>query len=191
MKRFTRVAAVAAAVLAAAAASSVPAQASTPGVLYNLASGWCADLPNYGPEYGTNVYEYWCDGSSNDNQQWSFDYDGNTYYGMPAFTIRNIKSGQCMDVPNYGPVDPGTQVGMYTCSPGRVDNQEWVFQASSDYPGYGVLMNVQTLLATTPTLCLDVANWGGERNGLPLTVYNCYGSGWAYGGTDDHLWKLV
>ncbi|WP_395298090.1 RICIN domain-containing protein [Kitasatospora hibisci] len=79
---------------------------------------------------------------------------------------------------------------MYTCSPGSGDNQEWVFQPSSDYPGHGVLMNVQTLVPTTPTPCLAVANWGGERNGLPLTVYDCCGSGWAYGGTGDHLWTL-
>ncbi|MFD4911462.1 RICIN domain-containing protein [Kitasatospora purpeofusca] len=188
-----RLIAVAATVAAALVVSPVPAaHASAVGVIWNYASYWCADLPDAGPTLNSYVYEHpSCNPTSNDNQAWAIDYTGDLYSeGLPAFTIRNVKSGQCMDLPGTDAVARGTRVWMHDCDRTFNDNQQWVYQPYDAYPGFGLVMNVKTLLDPSPTLCLDVDGWGGQQTGLPLTVYTCTGYGWANNGTDDHLWSI-
>lgn len=165
---------------------------NTTSILRNVASNWCADLPDYGPTQNSYVYEYPCNSSSGDNMLWTFTYTGNTVR-VPGpngtierytFLLRNTKSGQCMDLPDTGAAPAGTRVWMHSCTAGSGDNQEWVrWYGPGDDSSHPYYLNVRS------GLCLDVDGWGGPQNGLPLTVFYCYGSGYPNNGSDDHLWS--
>ncbi|MFI1105956.1 RICIN domain-containing protein [Streptomyces melanogenes] len=100
------------------------------------------------------------------------------------FLIRNVKSGQCMDLPDTGANPASTQVWMHDCIPAG-DNQEWYALPGPSGSSYYVNL--------ASNLCLDVpgsALDGTDRtSSTPLTIYTCWHDGWAYDGADDHLWR--
>ncbi|OAR23994.1 hypothetical protein A8W25_16120 [Streptomyces sp. ERV7] len=100
------------------------------------------------------------------------------------FLIRNVKSGQCMDLPDTGANPATTQVSMHDRVPVG-DNQEWYALPGASGGSYYVNL--------ASNLCLDVPGWahdGTDRNSsTPLTIYPCRHEGWAYDGADDHLWR--
>jgi len=172
------------------------AQASSgfDSVMANSWTGRCADLPNYSSvPVNTPVTQFDCNLSiTRDNQVWHFIPAG-TYQGLTLYEIQNVKSGLCLDLPNYGSNPPGTHVSVYTCAPNQtIDNQQWflVDQGLNNSDGY----YSYEVVNLASNLCLDVANWASDfsdwDNGLPLTIYNCYNPAWANGGFDDHLWEF-
>ncbi|WP_180357003.1 RICIN domain-containing protein [Streptomyces sp. TLI_146] len=155
---------------------------------YNVATGWCVDLPNYGATYNSNVYQYPCDYTSADNQQWELVPTRSVNVGgtlQDLFLIRNVKSRQCMDLPSTGDNPATTPVWMHNCISSG-DNQEWFVMPGNSGGWYYVNL--------ASNKCLDVPGWahdGTDRgNGSPLTIYPCWHEGWAWDGADDHLWIL-
>ncbi|OAR22806.1 hypothetical protein A8W25_24860 [Streptomyces sp. ERV7] len=155
---------------------------------YNVATEWCADLPNYGATYNSYVYQHACDYTSGDNQQWeivptrSVDVGGTR---QDLFLIRNVKSRQCMDLPGSGANPATTPIWMHKCI-ATDDNQEWFFMPGNSGGWYYVNL--------AANMCLDVPGWardGSDKgNPNPLTIYPCWDKDWAFDGADDHLWIL-
>jgi hypothetical protein len=90
-------------------------------VIVNHKDGLCMDLPNYGAEpAGTQIEEYPCDRTKNDNQLWWLDPrpDG-TYW------IRDYASGLCIDVPGVGTGREDARLEQYGCSTNTKDDFRW------------------------------------------------------------------
>jgi hypothetical protein len=175
-------------------------------MLRNYATNGCADLPNYGSvPANTRVTQYTgCTTSeSADNQDWHKLFTRRSPDGVQLFELVNDKNpSMCLDLPNYGPDPAGTAVSVYPCataSPGT-DNQEW-YEGEVSVNGVDLGTAIMNYMSTPgfPTqaspenaMCLDVSGWasnGTDRgNGKPLTIYNCFNSGWDTFGWDDHIW---
>jgi len=154
--------------------------------LYNNSTGKCADLPNFGwNPADTPVTQYTCTLGSGDNQMWDMQQT-RTVNGLALFQFVNVKSGYCLDLPDYGAVPAGTRLSTYACSTDpAADNQEWYLNDVTLDGGYEII-NYQD------NLCLDVAGlarFGTDRaDDLPLTVYTCYTTADGY---DDHIWRFL
>ncbi|GAB6898970.1 hypothetical protein JCM9957A_20600 [Kineosporia succinea] len=162
---------------AAAAARTSTTTAAGPvyktvGVIRNLMTHYCADLPGRTGSVAENalVAQYTCDGSTNDNQvyQTVTQADG-------TFLLRNLRSGWCLDVNGGGAVAKGTVVNTHKCLLGSSDNQ--MFRKEAHGSGF-FLVNVKS------NLCLNVSNPDGVDNkvlGMRLTLFPCSTN-------DDHIW---
>ncbi|CAM5607832.1 Ricin B lectin domain-containing protein OS=Streptomyces griseorubiginosus OX=67304 GN=AQJ54_40375 PE=4 SV=1 [Streptomyces griseorubiginosus] len=80
-------------------------------LLKNLATGMCADLPQYGKgSVGGVIDQYDCQAGVSDNQEWDLKVVGTPKgpHGARLFTISNDTDHLCMDIPWYGvePVGP-------------------------------------------------------------------------------------
>ncbi|GLY28864.1 RICIN domain-containing protein [Kineosporia sp. NBRC 101731] len=169
----TQPAAAAAAARSSATTAAGPAY-KTVGVIRNLMTHYCADLPGRTGSVAENalVAQYTCDGSSNDNQvyQTVTQADG-------TFLLRNLKSGWCLDVNGGGAAAKGTVVNTHKCLLGSADNQMF----RKEFHGSGFfLVNVKS------NMCLNVSNPDGVDNkvlGMRLTLFPCSTQ-------DDHLWTF-
>ena len=183
------IAAVLAATTAAPASAAPHALLIGPVNLVNQWTGKCADLPGFGAAApGTQVTQYNCDFTDNDNQQYKI-VPTRTAGSLSLVEFQNIKSNnQCLDLPGYDSVPSGTLVSIFPCAadPAR-DNQEWYL---NDVTGRGDY----EIVNYKGGLCLDVSGWASDGsdmgNGTPLDVYPCYNPGWGNNGFDDHLWNL-
>lgn len=147
---------------------------ATVGVIRNLMTHYCADLPGRTGSVEENVVvaQYTCDGGSNDNQvyQTVTQPDG-------TFLLRNLKSGWCLDVDGSGSVAKGTGVNTHNCLLGSQDNQMF----RKEYQGDGFF-----LVHVKSGLCLNVSNPDGVDNKvleLRLTLFPCSTD-------DDHVWTF-
>jgi hypothetical protein len=142
------------------------------GVIRNLTTGQCVDLPDSGvPAAGSSINEYTCTPGTGDNQ----DFQMVEQFGQVM--IRNLKSNLCLDLPGTGRVGKGTVVTVGYCQAGDSDNQ--MFRAEAQGRGY-YLVNVKS------GLCLDVSGaTDSERDklGQPLTLFPCSPD-------DDHVWTV-
>ncbi|MEV0682130.1 RICIN domain-containing protein [Actinosynnema sp. NPDC050436] len=128
-----RTAAATAAVLAVVApppavAQDVPMPPLGLFLLRNVETGYCADLPFFGPGTLDGPVNQWhCRPGSQDNQVWqrvdSADSAG-------SFALRNIAGGLCMDVPYYDAVPTGTPISQYHCDADTDDNQSFTLRPS-------------------------------------------------------------
>lgn len=88
----------------------------------NVMDAKCLDLPGYGAAGGaTNVTEFPCNGTDQDNQLWWFDkqQDG-------TFWIRNFASdNQCLD--SYANNEDNKNLIVWPCAPENLNNHEWIF----------------------------------------------------------------
>ncbi|MFB6393888.1 RICIN domain-containing protein, partial [Polymorphospora sp. 2-325] len=109
---------------------------------------------------GDPVIQYTCDNTDADNQRWYVDYRP----GFSSFTIRNAKSGLCVDLPGTATPANGTALIQRTCIPSPNDNQLFYFEDE-------LLRNVKG------DSCV-----GG--NGAALGIYSCLTA-------DDHWWQLL
>ncbi|WP_159043269.1 RICIN domain-containing protein [Streptomyces sp. NBRC 110028] len=97
-------------------------------LLRNAVTGRCADIPGYGKgEVDGKIQQYYCDGTSADNQLWNFEvrYKDKGPASANLFQIRNVKDGLCMDLPYYGGAEHGDEVTEYHCDGTTKDNQLW------------------------------------------------------------------
>jgi hypothetical protein len=82
----------------------------------NMNSGKCLDVPNGSTAAGVELQQWTC--WSGDMQQWAlFQAGGN------SFTIRNLRSGLCVDVKNWG--GAGAALQQWDCNGLAV--QTWQF----------------------------------------------------------------
>ncbi|MEV7230027.1 RICIN domain-containing protein [Polymorphospora sp. NPDC051019] len=153
---------------AARSNSTIDATSAGPFNLYNPVTGRCMDLAGPGASGpGSAVIQATCDNSEADTQQWYLDYRP----GFSSFSLRNAKSGLCLDLPGTGAPANGTALIQRTCMPSPNDNQlfyyedEWIRNVKGDR-------------------CVDVVGLGTGGNGAALAIYDCLAA-------DDHWWQLL
>lgn len=132
-------------------------------LLKNVATGKCADLPNFGKGQATGpVNQYICRPTDTDNQLWDLkvtDSDGGPG-GASLFVVKNRQDGLCLDLPYYSSVSPGTKVSEFYCDGTNADNQLWWLDPRPE--GYWI-RNVAS------NLCLSV--FGGRNAGDDARLY--------------------
>ncbi|MCD5310243.1 RICIN domain-containing protein [Kineosporia babensis] len=152
--------------------AKAPAPLASMGIIRNLATGQCIDLPAADvPAVGTAVNQYNCIPGPNDNQ----DFELVEQFG--ELMLRNLKTNYCLDLPGTGSVKPGAVVIVSPCQSGDTENQ--MFRAEPQTDGY-YLRHVKS------GLCLDVDGAGDDERNRPgqlLTVYTCSPD-------DDHIWTV-
>jgi Ricin-type beta-trefoil lectin domain len=151
------------------------------GVLIkNKVTGFCVDIPGYGPGMVDGpVQAGACNGSNKDNQRWDLvvRQKGAGPNGADLFVVRNAKDGYCLDLPNYGPAETSSHVTEWYCHPGSVDNQMWYLTKKSASEFW-----IRNMASRGE--CLDVAgDPGSEALNAPLTIFPCSLN-------DDHLWSF-
>ncbi|MBT0768518.1 RICIN domain-containing protein [Kineosporia sp. J2-2] len=157
----------------ASSAGGAAGNVVTVGVIRNLITGFCADLPGRAAaDENVLVRQNTCAPGASDNQQFQTvaAADG-------TFLLRNVASGWCLDVDGSGSVESGTVVNTHGCLPGSQDNQMFRKQAQGN--GF-FLVHVKT------GMCLNVSNPYGVDNkvaDLKLTLYACSAK-------DDHIWTF-
>lgn len=138
------------------------------GVIKNLNTGLCVDLPDVGvPAAGGAISEYDCIPGSGDNQDFQSVAVGNQVW------LRNLKTNYCLDLPGSGSVDPLTVVLASPCVQGSSDNQ--MFRAKAKGDGF-TFVNVKS------NLCLGVAD--PEHDNHNLVVATCSGGG-------NQIWTIA
>lgn len=96
------------------------------GILHNLVTGQCADLPDSDvPAVGTVVNQYNCIPGATDNQ----DFELVEQFG--ELMIRNLKTNYCLDLPGTGSVPQGSMVVVGPCQSGPTDNQMFRAEAQA------------------------------------------------------------
>ncbi|MEV0398312.1 RICIN domain-containing protein [Polymorphospora rubra] len=144
--------------------SIVDTTSAGPFNIYNPVTGKCMDLVGAGAgRPGDPVIQYTCDNTDADNQRWYVDYRR----GFSSFTIRNAKSGLCVDLPGTAAPEDGTALIQRTCTPSPNDNQLFYFEDE-------LLRNVKG----------DSCVAGAGGNGAALGTFICLGA-------DDHWWQLL
>jgi hypothetical protein len=91
-------------------------------LIRNVKDGYCLDLPDYGAQpSATKVSEYYCNGTTGDNQLWWLDERADGVYW-----IRNYSSDHlCLDVDGQRPTANDVPLIIFTCS--DTDDQWWYF----------------------------------------------------------------
>ncbi|MEC3993805.1 RICIN domain-containing protein [Actinacidiphila sp. DG2A-62] len=138
-------------------------------LLKNLATGMCADLPQYGKgSVGGVIDQYDCQAGAADNQEWDLKVVGGPKGpgGARLFTISNDADHLCMDIPWYGVEPVGTRVTEYTCDATTDDNQLWYLA-----PGQGSHYRIRNYVSGS--MCLGVAGGAGTPHGVSLIVETC------------------
>ncbi|MEU6153665.1 RICIN domain-containing protein [Actinosynnema sp. NPDC047251] len=98
-------------------------------MIQNSRTGYCADLPDFGPGTVDGPVNQWhCRPGPGDNQTWRLIYADP---GSESFAIQNISDKLCMDVPFFGSVERGAKVTEYHCRPGADDNQDFTLLSGS------------------------------------------------------------
>lgn len=138
-------------------------------LLKNLGTGYCADVPNYGPGAKNDpVQQFKCQSGSTDNQMWNLAVTSGPKGpgGARLFVIRNTKDGLCMDLPNYGGQAAGTKVIEFSCDGTNKDNQLW-------YLAYGHQNHYQIRNLASHGLCLGVTGGTGAGPDARLQIQSC------------------
>ncbi|WP_406310930.1 ricin-type beta-trefoil lectin domain protein [Streptomyces thermoviolaceus] len=149
-------------------------------LLRNTTTHKCADIPGQdkGKLDGT-VYQYTCDGTSNNNQLWNLEvkYPDGGPAGAPLFQIRNVKDGYCMDLPDFGAAPVQTPITEYTCDGTTADNQLWWLD-EQDSGAYWI----RNFASNNKCLNVEGFSTGGDKT--RLTLYHC-------SNTDDQEWEII
>ncbi|QIQ02062.1 RICIN domain-containing protein [Streptomyces liangshanensis] len=98
--------------------------------------------------------------------------------------VRNVLTGLCADVPNYGNGKPDGPVNQFTCDNSTGDNQRWdlVVVRPGGGPAGADLFNVRN---SKDGYCLDLPNFGGQPASTPVSEWHCNGTT-----SDNQLWYL-
>jgi hypothetical protein len=87
--------------------------------------------------------------------------------------LKNVSTGQCADVPNFGKGRVDGPVNQYPCNGTSGDNQLWDLVPHSEVgkgPGGSVLFVIRN---SKDGFCLDLPNFGGVSGGTRITEYHC------------------
>ncbi|MFK8906144.1 RICIN domain-containing protein [Streptomyces sp. YS-3] len=113
-----------------------------------------------------------------------------TTYG--PYLVKNVVTGQCIDIPGYGAGTVNGPVNEYPCNGSAGDNQlfywDYVGNSANGYPLYN-LRNAKD------NLCLDVPNYGTVGAGTKVSEFYCNqttGDNQLYGRVDrsDGFWLV-
>ncbi|HEY2514884.1 MAG TPA: RICIN domain-containing protein, partial [Polyangiaceae bacterium] len=157
---------VAAAACAACSASGgdIVSQSSEPitiGATYNFGTlahpGACLDARASGTANGTQIQEYWCNGSG--AQAFAVQNAGNG-----AYYLVNTNASKCVDVQARGTAN-GTKIQLYDCN--QTVAQTFLIQPAAN--GFVTLVN------TNSGKCLDVQA-DNPADGTVVQLYDCNGS---------------
>ncbi|MFF7152632.1 RICIN domain-containing protein [Streptomyces griseoaurantiacus] len=87
--------------------------------------------------------------------------------------LKNVSTGQCADVPNFGNGRVDGPVNQYPCNGTSGDNQLWNLVPHSEVgkgPGGSVLFVIRN---NKDGFCLDLPNFGAVSGGTRITEYHC------------------
>jgi hypothetical protein len=142
-------------------------EAITSGDTYNFGTlanpGACMDALGSGTADGTQIQEYWCNGSG--AQSFSVKDAGNG-----AYYIVNTNANKCIDVQARGTAN-GTKIQLYDCN----QTPAQTFWIEPQANGFVTLVN------TNANKCLDVQG-DNPANGTVVQLYDC-------NGTNAQLWN--
>ncbi len=142
-------------------------QSVTAGDLFNFGAlahpGACMDARAAGTDDGTQIQEWWCNGTG--AQSYRLDGAGN---GM--FTIVNTNANRCVDVQARGTAN-GTKIQLYDCN-GTPAQTFWVVDAGGGFVSF---------VNTSSGKCLDVQG-DNPADGTVVQLYDC-------NGTDAQRWN--
>ncbi|MBP0458859.1 RICIN domain-containing protein [Streptomyces montanisoli] len=131
------------------------------------------------------VRQYDCAVPTDEEQVWGVEtvFKGQGPANTDLVQIRNLKSGNCLDVPGNGADDHGTNLDLYPCTKTMDDNQLWYLHKGKDTNNLYWIRNYKS-----NGLCLDVSGYKSSGNdkaaGTVLTLYPCSNN-------DDQGWNLV
>lgn len=142
------------------------------GVVRNLVTGYCIDLPGLGAvSENVTILQTNCFPGKSDNQvyQTVTQADG-------TFLLRNKKSQWCLDVAGTESVEAGTALATSTCRVGEVDNQ--MFRKEAQGEGF-------YLVHAKSGLCLDPEGPDGPNSPVDtaLALNPC-------SATDNQIWTF-
>ena len=137
------------------------------GAVYNFGTlahpGACLDANGGGTANGTQIQEWWCNGSG--AQAFALQNAGGG-----AYTLVNTHANKCVDVAARGTAN-GTKIQLYDCN--RTPAQSFFLQPAAN--GFVTLVN------TNSGKCLDVAG-DNPADGTVVQLYDC-------NGTNAQLWN--
>ncbi|MBP0458860.1 RICIN domain-containing protein [Streptomyces montanisoli] len=131
------------------------------------------------------VRQYDCKTPAVDNELWAVEtvFKGQGPANTDLVQIRNLKSGNCLDLPGKGPGQTHTNIDEYPCTKTMDDNQLWYLHKGKDTNNLYWIRNYKS-----NGMCLNVdgfANKGEDKAaGTVLTLYACTND-------DDRGWNFV
>ncbi|WP_030907990.1 RICIN domain-containing protein, partial [Streptomyces sp. NRRL F-5126] len=131
------------------------------------------------------VRQYDCKVPTDETQVWGVEtvFKGQGPGNADLVQIRNLKSGNCLDVPGNGADAHGTHLDLYPCTKTMDDNQLWYLHKGKDTDNLYWIRNYKS-----NGLCLDVSGFKSSGDdkapGTVLTLYPCSDN-------DDQGWNLV
>jgi beta-glucanase (GH16 family) len=134
------------------------AQGITVGAVYNFGTlahpGACMDARGSGTDDGTQIQEWWCNGTG--AQSFAVQDAGNG-----AYSLVNTHANKCVDVQARGTAN-GTKIQLYDCnqSPAQAF---WIQPASNGFVSF---------VNTNSGKCLDVAG-DNPADGTVVQLYDC------------------
>ncbi|MEU4492035.1 RICIN domain-containing protein [Streptomyces sp. NPDC023998] len=149
-------------------------------LIKNWKNQTCVDIPAFGKGVQDGpVNQSTCNSTAEDNQLWNLEAasSGSGPGGAKLYVIRNVKDGQCLDLPYYGPVHATTRITEYPCNRTTGDNQLWWLQKRANNT-YWIRNHASS------GLCLDVAGSNDRRRDVRLTLFYC-------SDTDDQNWLFT
>ncbi|MGI5404616.1 RICIN domain-containing protein [Streptomyces sp. CA-135486] len=165
-------------------ASARRSGATGPDLSRVLIKNWknqtCVDIPAFGKGVQDGpVNQSTCNSTAEDNQLWNLEAasSGSGPGGAKLYVIRNVKDGQCLDLPYYGGTGATTRITEYPCNRTTGDNQLWWLQKRANNT-YWIRNHASS------DLCLDVAGSNDRRRDVRLTLFYC-------SDTDDQNWLFT
>lgn len=149
-------------------------------LIKNWKNQTCVDIPALGKGVQDGpVNQSTCNSTAEDNQLWNLEAasSGSGPGGAKLYVIRNVKDGQCLDLPYYGGAGATTRITEYPCNRTTGDNQLWWLQKRANNT-YWIRNHASS------DLCLDVAGSNDRRRDVRLTLFYC-------SDTDDQNWLFT
>ncbi|GAA1908956.1 RICIN domain-containing protein [Streptantibioticus ferralitis] len=108
-----------------------------------------------------------------------------SFSGADHVLLRNLGTGQCADLPLYGPGRVGGVIDQYDCQAGSSDNQMWTLKVVGSPKGPGG-ERLFTISNDKDNLCMDLPWYGAQPAGSAVSEYTCNATT-----ADNQLWYLA
>lgn len=105
--------------------------------------------------------------------------------GATDMLLKNLGTGLCADLPDFGNGSVNGPVNEYYCQPGSGDNQMWTLQVvdAGQGPGGARLFTIRNV---KDEMCMDLPYYGDNPAGTPVSEFGC-----APTTKDNQLWYLA
>jgi hypothetical protein len=95
---------------------------------------------------------------------------------LGPYNIRNLVTGQCVDIPGFGAGKVDGRVQQFPCNRTTNDNQRfWLVERGTAKAPSGNVYKRYQIRNVKDGLCLDVPNFGANPNGTAVTQFRCAG----------------